>query len=130
MASLVKKLKFSTRRHVMTPHTTATSHSQPSKRAHNSDHRCDEDHTAAQPPTKRHLIANSKSNTLQWASTDNLYYDNVPDVPGTDLPALEQVWRQAKDMSLSKAVVSSHIFLSHRHICLAITLRRLLLSRR
>jgi hypothetical protein len=137
MDRTVKKLKVSARHGIVTPHTTTTSHSQPSRYskrdrscAHNSvHHRSYKDHTTTEPPTKRSRIASSKSTASQRASIDNLDYDNVPDVPETDLPALQEVWRQARIMP-SPPLVSSHIFLSDRHIYLTVTLSRLLLLRR
>jgi hypothetical protein len=123
MARPVKKLKVSARQGIVTPSTTTIS-----KCAHNSVRRhSDEDHTTTKPPTKRRWIASSRS-TAPQASIDNLDCDNVPDVPETDLLALEQIWRQAKEMA-SPPLVSSHIFLSHRHIWLTVTLSRLLLLR-
>ena len=127
MGRPVRKLKVSVPQGMLTPPITAPTIS---KRAHNSVHHCsDEDHTTTEPPSKRRCIANSTSTTSKKASIDNLDCDNVPDVPETDLLALEQVWRQAKKTP-SPSLVSSHIFLSHRHIWLTITLSRLLLLRR
>ena len=109
MGRPVRKLKVSVPQGMLTPPITTPTIS---KRAHNSVHHCsDEDHTTTEPPSKRRCIANSTSTTSKKASIDNLDCDNVPDVPETDLLALEQVWRQAKKMP-SSPPVSSHIFLS------------------
>jgi hypothetical protein len=100
MGTLVKKLKVDVRRGIVTPPTTI------SKRARDSS---DEDHTTAEPPTKKRWIASSKSAASKRASIDNLDCDNVPDVPEADLLALEQVWRQAKRMKSAQPVSSPHL---------------------
>ena len=130
MGRPVKKLKVSARQGIVTSPTTITKiiTTTISKRAHNSVyHHSDEGYATAEPPIKRRWIASSRL-TASQASIDNLDCDYVPDVPETDLLALEQVWRQAKMMP-SPPLVSSHLFLSHRHIWLTVTLSRLLLLR-